>query len=93
MKPNRNDLGALRNMIEEAHLLLATTTLPEGRSERALELLAAAASLANDLLKESPAATLGKRGGTETAKRGPDYFRKISGMRKRHEGGRPPKSG
>ena len=31
-KRNRTDLRALRNMIEEAHLLLETTELPENRS-------------------------------------------------------------
>jgi hypothetical protein len=44
----------------------------------------------DDLLALSPAAALGKRGGKVTAKRVPDYFRKIAGMRKTHGGGRPP---
>ena len=86
----RNDLQALRNMIAESHHILATTKLPEGRSERAYELLTAAVSLADDLLAQSPAATLGKKGGKTTAKRGPDYYRKIAAMRKTHAGGRPP---
>jgi len=77
-------------MIDAAHRLLATTTLPEGRSERAYELLTAALDLADDLLAQSPAAALGKKGGKATAKRGPDYYRKISAMRKEHKGGRPP---
>lgn len=87
----RSDLRALRNMIDEAHRILATTNLPEGRSERAYELLTAAVTLADDLLLQSPAAALGKKGGKATAKRGPEYFRKISAMRKEHKGGRPPK--
>jgi hypothetical protein len=33
----------------------------------------------------------GKIGGRETAKRGPDYFRKIAAMRKTRAGGRPKK--
>jgi len=33
----------------------------------------------------------GKIGGRETAKRGPEYFRKIAGMRKNRKGGRPKK--
>ena len=33
----------------------------------------------------------GKKGGKATAKRGPDYYSKISAMRKTHGGGRPPK--
>jgi hypothetical protein len=87
----RNDLRALRNLISEAQHILSTTKLPEARSERAYELLTAAVSLADNLLAESPAAALGKKGGKETAKRGPDYFRKIAAMRKEHKGGRPPK--
>jgi hypothetical protein len=34
---------------------------------------------------------LGAKGGKETAKRGPEYFRKIAAMRKEHKGGRPTK--
>jgi len=78
-------------MIEEAHRILATTKLPEGRAERAYELLTAAVSLADHLLTESPAVALGKKGGKVMAKRGSDYFRKIAAMRKEHKGGRPPK--
>jgi hypothetical protein len=78
-------------MIGEAHDILRTTTLPERRSERAYELLTAALHLTDNLLEVSPAATLGARGGTTTAKRGPDYFRKIAAMRKEHKGGRPRK--
>jgi len=87
----RNDLRSLRNLIAEAHHILSTTTLPESRSERAYELLTAALNLADDLLKQSPAVALGKKGGKVTAKRGSDYFRKIAAMRKEHKGGRPPR--
>jgi len=87
----QNDLRSLRNMIAEAHRLLATTTLPESRSERAYELLTASLSLADDLLEHSPAAMLGKKGGKVTAKRGSDYFRKIAAMRTERKGGRPRK--
>jgi hypothetical protein len=87
----RNDLRTLRNMISEAHTILATTKLPEARSERAYELLTAAVSLADDLLKQSPAVALGKKGGKVTAKRGPDYFREIAAKRKNFKGGRPTK--
>lgn len=87
----RNDLRSLRNMIAEAHDILRTTILPESRSEHAYELLTAAKNLADHLLEESPAAALGKKGGKATAKRGPDYFRKIAAMRKERKGGRPPK--
>jgi hypothetical protein len=89
MTPRKNDLKALRNMIAEAQHILATTTLPEARSERAYELLTAAVHLADNLLTVNPAATLGKKGGKRTAERGPEYFRKIAAMRKEHKGGRP----
>jgi hypothetical protein len=87
----RNDVRTLRNMISEAHTILATTKLPEARAERAYELLTAAVSLADDLLEQSPAATLGAKGGKQTAKRGSDYFRKIASLRKQKKGGRPAK--
>jgi hypothetical protein len=92
MKPKRNDLKSLRNLISEAQSLLTTTELPEGRSQRAHELLTAAVHLADDLLQESPAATLGAKGGKATAKRGSEYFRKIAAMRKERKGGRPTKA-
>lgn len=78
-------------MIAEAQHILATTELPEGRAERARELLASAVFLADHLIETSPAAALGKKGGNTTAKRGSDYFRKIAAMRKEHRGGRPRK--
>lgn len=87
----RNDLKALREMIAEAQHILTTVNLPEGRAERASELLASAVFLADHLLETSPAATLGKKGGKATAKRGPEYFRKIALMRKERKGGRPKK--
>ena len=90
MAHKQNDLKALRNIINEARLILATMILPEGRSERAYELLTAAVHLADDLLSVSPAVALGKKGGKATAKRGPGYYSKISALRKEHRGGRPP---
>jgi hypothetical protein len=91
MKKPNNDLKALRDMISEAQLILATTTLPEGRAQRAGELLTAAVALADDLLVVSPAAEMGKKGGSTTAKRGSDYFRQLAARRKTHAGGRPKK--
>ncbi len=91
-KPSkRTDLKALRNLIAEADLLLSTIELPEGRSSRAHELLTSAIALADDLLAVRPAAVLGRKGGLKTAKRGPEYFRKIAAMRKERKGGRPAK--
>lgn len=91
MPSGKTDLQALRNLIAEAEAVLSTTKLPQSRSERAQELLGAAVKLADELLKASPAATLGAKGGAKTAQRGPEYFRKIAGMRKKRSGGRPRK--
>ena len=92
MPRKSDDLKALRDMLGEAHDILRTAILPQGRSQRAYELLTAALQLADNLLETPPAATLGAKGGRETAKRGPDYFRKIAAQRKTHAGGRPRKT-
>jgi len=90
--PKRQDLRALRNMIAEAKTLLDTSPeLPQGRTQRATELLGDAVVLTDHLLTIEPAAVLGKLGGNVTAKRGPEYFRKIAAMRKTRSGGRPKK--
>lgn len=90
----RQDLKALRNMIAEAKNLLDTSPeLPEGRTQRAQELLGDSVILADYLLTLEPAAILGRKGGKATAKRGSDYFRKIAAMRKTRAGGRPRKGG
>lgn len=91
MPLNRDDLKALRNMIDEAKTILATTRLPEGRAERAHELLTSAVALADVLLETPLAAMLGSKGGAKTAERGPEYFKKIAAMRKTRAGGRPKK--
>ena len=78
-------------MIAQAKTLLETTTLPEGRAERANELLGDALVLADHLATVEPAVVLGQKGGKQTAKRGSDYFRKIAAMRKTRAGGRPRK--
>lgn len=91
----RADLKALRNMIAEAETILTTTTLPQGRAERARELLGTAVKLADHLLTEKPAAVLGAKGGKTTAKlmtaKDPDYYKRIAAMRKTNAGGRPKK--
>ena len=91
-KPSdKTDLQTLRNLISEAHVILETTSLPQGRANRAHEFLRAAVKLADDLLATPPAAALGQKGGMKTAERGPEYYRKIAGTRKRKAGGRPRK--
>jgi len=91
----RADLKALRNMIAEAETILTTTTLPQGRAERARELLGTAVKLADHLLEVNPAAAMGKKGGKTTAKlmkaKDPDYYKRIAAMRKTRGGGRPKK--
>jgi hypothetical protein len=92
----RSDLKALRNMIAEAETILTTTTLPQGRAERARELLGVAVKLADHLLEVNPAAAMGKKGGKTTAKKmtakDPDYYKRIAAMRKTRAGGRPKKA-
>jgi len=88
-------LGVLRNLIAEADLLLTTSPLPENRSGRAHELLTAALALVDDLGRgaKNPAATLGSKGGTATAKKlGSEHFKALVAMRKTRAGGRPKKT-
>jgi hypothetical protein len=91
---NRTELVALKKLISETDLILSTTTLPENRTARCRELLASALALTDDLISQArlPAASvLGRKGGSVTAKRGSDYFRKLAARRKTHGGGRPRK--
>ena len=91
----RTELASLKRLISEADLILSSTRLPENRTGRCRELLGAAIALTDDLLTQAKmpaAAALGQRGGTETAKRGPDYFRQLAARRKTFAGGRPRKS-
>src|SRR6266481_7978192 len=46
----------------------------------------------SDLKKDPAAVKLGRKGGKEIAKRGPEYFRQLQARRKKREGGRPSKS-
>ena len=95
MASNRAELATLKRLIREADTILATTPpLPENRTEAARELLGSALALADDLLRQTrlpAAAALGARGGSETAKRGSDYFRQLAAKRKTRAGGRPKK--
>ena len=94
MASSRAELTTLRKLISEADLIQSTTDLPQGRTARCRELLASALALSDDLLshvKASPAAALGRKGGSVTAKRGSDYFRQLAARRKSHGGGRPRK--
>ena len=94
MASDRTELRALRNLISEAELTIATSELPQGRGLRALELLRSALALTDDLIgqtKLAPAALMGRKGGASIAKRGPEYFRQLAAKRKTRAGGRPRK--
>jgi len=97
MASDREDLTALKNMISDADRILETAPpLPENRTGAARELLRTALALADDLLKHSatPAAALGSKGGSVTARRhGPEHYRQMAARRKTHGGGRPRKNG
>ena len=94
MPSNRAELRTLKRLIWEAHVILTTTTLPQGRATRCVELLDSALALTDDLLNQEKlpaAAQLGSRGGLQTAKRGSEYFRLLASKRKTLGGGRPRK--
>ena len=90
MATQRNQLLTLKRLVSQAELSLP----PELLNERSRELLIAASALISDLLKTDKmpaAAALGRKGGSETAKRGSDYFRQLAAKRKTLGGGRPRK--
>ena len=93
---SRHELQALKNLISEADLILSTTApLPENRTPRCRELLTAALAIADDLIKKErikPAAVLGHKGGSTTARRhGAEHYRMMAASRKTRGGGRPRK--
>jgi len=94
MASNRAELNTLRSLLSETDLILSTPEMPQNRTARCRELLRAALALTDDLLtlnKLPAAASLGRKGGTVTAKRGSEYFRQLAARRKTHAGGRPRK--
>ncbi|HWG21610.1 MAG TPA: hypothetical protein VG225_13855 [Terracidiphilus sp.] len=94
MVSTRTELSTLKNLLAEADLILSTTDLPEGRAIRCHEILRSALALTDDMLisaKMPAAAVLGRKGGSQTAKRGPEYFRQLAAKRKTRAGGRPKK--
>src|SRR5438067_6212907 len=89
----RRDLKALHRLINQADLVLDAIPNPHPSIASARESLNAALALSADLAKRQPDATaLGAKGGKTTAKRGPEYFARIAGMRKERKGGRPRQS-
>ena len=94
MASNRAELTTLKKLLSETDVILSTAELPENRTARCRELVNAAIALTDDLINQtrlSAAATLGRKGGSVTAKRGSAYFRKLAARRKTHGGGRPRK--
>lgn len=89
---SKEELSVLRNNLDEAYLILSTIELPQGRAQRAAELIDASLAITDDLLKRKPAAELGSKGGLRTAERGPEYFKRIAAMRRTRAGGRPKKT-
>jgi hypothetical protein len=96
----RRDLKAVRNLINQADRVLATIPQPHHSVGGARESLTAALALTRDIIQrstaapvdESAAAALGAKGGNATlASKGPEYFKRISAMRKKKAGGRPRK--
>jgi hypothetical protein len=95
MGSNRTELTALKNLLSQADRILETSpALPENRTGACRELLQSALALSDDLIKNAPtpAATLGHKGGSTTARRhGPEHYRQMAAKRKTHGGGRPRK--
>lgn len=95
MPSPRTELRTLKRLLSEADHILSTTRLPENRAERCRELLRSALAVTDDLANQAKmpaAAVLGQRGGSQTAKRGSEYFRQLAAMRKTRAGGRPRKA-
>lgn len=97
MPSNKAELTTLKSLLAQAdHILATAPELPENRTAAAREALGAALALTDDLLKHSgpatPAAILGRKGGSTTARRhGPEHYRQMAAKRKTHGGGRPRK--
>jgi hypothetical protein len=88
----RRDLKALRRLINQADLTLATIPDPHPSIASARESLNAALALAKELATENPAVALGAMGGKATAnKLGSEHYARLAAMRKDRKGGRPKK--
>jgi hypothetical protein len=66
---SRPNLRALRNVIEEARVILSTTTLP-GRANHARELLESAVNQADAMLARPTAAMLARKGHAKISVKG-----------------------
>ena len=83
------------DLILQAKHNLESLEMEEPRVIRSRELMDAAVALVEDVIATPAAAVIGARGGKATAKRmakkDPDYYKRIAGMRKKRAGGRPKK--
>jgi len=94
MSAERASLLALKRLITQAEMVYSDRAVPAAQRERGGELFTASLALIDDLLKQdhsSAAAELGAKGGSQTAKRGSEYFRQLAARRKNRAGGRPRK--
>jgi hypothetical protein len=82
---SRTELAALKNLLSQADRILETSPpLPENRTGACRELLKTALALTDDLIKHSttPAALMGSKGGSTTAKRhGSEHYRQMAARR------------
>lgn len=94
MSSQRVLLLALKRLIKQAELVYSDRSVSDAQRKRGGELFTAALALVDDLLKQdhsSAAAELGAKGGSQTAKRGSEYFRQLAAKRRTRAGGRPRK--
>jgi hypothetical protein len=94
MSAERASLLALKRLISQAEMVYSDRAVPAAQRARGAELFTAALALIDDLLNQdhsSAAAELGAKGGSQTAKRGSEYFRELAAKRKTNAGGRPRK--
>jgi hypothetical protein len=94
MSAERAALLTLKRLISQAEMVYSDRAVPAAQRERGRELFTAALALVDDLLTQdhsTAAAELGAKGGSQTAKRGSDYFRQLAAKRKTRAGGRPRK--
>lgn len=79
-------ISAIRNLA----LLIKSSETYEARDALQEKIIRRLDSLSERL--KSAAEERGRKGGSKTAERGPDYFREIAAMRKTRSGGRPRKN-
>ncbi|HWB82500.1 MAG TPA: hypothetical protein VG675_00025 [Bryobacteraceae bacterium] len=86
------DVKTAQNQLGRAVALMSSDGL-EDRA-KSVKLVSQARAKLEDVtvgLSQGVGVLFGSRGGSKTAERGPEYYRKIAGMRKTRAGGRPRK--